>query len=184
MISLGIIEKKIVYPIIPIIIAIFENFYSSKNFINIYKNHIIIFQICQSLSMCLSLIPFIIIKIKSRSNKLSKNNKSSNEDIKKKYKEEYKKKLQIKKFLFIPITGVLTFSYILINYLLFYKLDFFFSFWTFDLIFVIFFSILILKEELLRHQYFSIILIIFSGIILNIININTNMNYFKLFLNF
>ena len=124
MISLGIIEKKIVYPIIPIIIAIFENFYSSKNFINIYKNHII-FQICQSLSMCLSLIPFIIIKIKSRSNKLSKNNKSSNEDIKKKYKEEYKKKLQIKKYLFIPITSVLTFSYILINYLLFYKLDFF-----------------------------------------------------------
>ena len=100
MISLGIIEKKIVYPIIPMIIAIFENFFSSKNFINLYKNHIIIFQICQSLSMCLSLIPFIIIKIKSRSNKLSKNNKSSNEDKKKKYNEEYKKKNTNKKISF------------------------------------------------------------------------------------
>ena len=52
------------------------------------------------------------------------------------------------------------------------------SFWIIDVIIICVFSYFILNKKLLRHQYFSIIIITILGIILNIINDdNKEINY-------
>ena len=180
MIHFGEINKKIIYPIIPILITIFEYSYSLRHFNNLYTDHVIIFKICQALSMFLSIIPFIILK------KISHINYNPDNLVTKKlYTKEYKekrRKTKIKKYILIPLTAFLTFIFKLIHYLLFHRIGTFFSFWIFDLLFICFFSYLILKTKYYRHQYFSIIAIIIFGIILNIINTIPGIDYMKLFL--
>ena len=180
MIHFGEINKKIIYPIIPIIITIFEYCYSIDHFSNLYKDHVIIFKICQALSMFLSIIPFIIIKKKSHINY-----SPDNSDTKWLYAKEYmqnRQKRKLKKYILIPITAFLTFIFKLIHYLLFHRMGTFFSFWILDLLFTCFFSYLILKTKYYRHQYFTIIGIIIFGIILNIINTIAGIDAMKLFL--
>ena len=179
MIHFGEINKKIIYPIIPIIITIFECSYSFRHFTNLYSDHIIIFKINQVLSMFLSIIPFIIIK------KRSHIRHNQNLNAKKLYSKEYNEKIRktkIKKYILIPLTSIITFIYKVTHYLLFHKIGTFFSFWILDLLFICFFSYLILKTKYYRHQYISIITIIIFGIILNIINILSGIDYLKLFL--
>ena len=62
MIHFGEINKNILYIIIPVIITIFEYCYSLNHFKHLYREHVIIFKICQAISMFLSIIPFIITK--------------------------------------------------------------------------------------------------------------------------
>ena len=179
MIHFGEINKKIIYPIIPIIITIFELCYSIRHFTNLYCDHVIIFKINQALSMFLSIILFIIIKKRSH----IRHNQNSN--ARKLYSKEYNekiRKMKIKKYILIPLTAIITFIYKILYNLVFHKIGTFFSFWIFYLLFICFFSYLILKTKYYRHQYISIITIIIFGIILNIINSLTGIDYLKLFL--
>ena len=82
-------QKKIIYLIIPIIIAIFEYSFSNNHFDNLYHNHVLMFNICKALSMCLSIFPFIIIKVKK--NKEEKEREQVQIKI---YQQKYYKKEQ------------------------------------------------------------------------------------------
>ena len=168
MIHFGEINKKVLYLIIPIIITIFEYCYSLNHFNHLYREHVIIFKICQALSMFLSIIPFIIIKKKSqiKYNPINPNTKKLHT---KEYNEKIRKRTIIK-YILIPLTAILTYVFKLIHYYYFHRIGTFFSFWLLDLVFICIFSFLILKTKFYRHQFFSIIVMIIFGIILNIIN--------------
>ena len=130
--------------------------------------------------MFLSIIPLIIIKKKSQINY-----KPANLDSTELHTKEYiekNKKTKIKKYILIPLTAFLTFIFKLMHYLIFHRMGTFFSFWIIDLVFICFFSYLILKTKYYRHQYFTIKTIIIFGIILNIINTIPGIDYMKLFL--
>ena len=179
MIHFGEINKKIIYPIIPIIITIFEYCYSTRHYHNLYTTHVLVFKICQALSMFLAIIPFIIIKKKSHV-RYSKNLNSENL-----YSKEYNEKMRktkIRKYILIPMTAIITYLYKIIYYLKFHEIGTFLSLWIFDLIFICIFSYLILKTKYYRHQYFSIITMIFFGIILNIINTLSGLTFKKFIL--
>ena len=181
MIRFGEIKKKIIYPVIPIIITIFEYCYSVRHYNNLYTTHVIVFKICQALSMFLAIIPFIIIKKKSH---IRHNQNLNSENL---YSKEYNEKMRkkkIRKYILIPITAFLTFFYKIIYYLEFHEMGTFFSLWIFDLLFICIFSYLVLKTKYYRHHYFTIITMLFFGIILNIINTLSNITFKQLFLFF
>ena len=179
MLRFGEINKKIIYLGIPIIITIFEYCYGINRFNHLYREHVIIFKICQALSMFLSIIPFIILKKKSQ---IKYNPINSN--TKKLHKKEYNEKIRkrtITKYTLIPLTAILTYVFKLIHYYYFHRIGTFFSFWLLDLVFISIFSFLILKTKFYRHQFFSIIIMIIFGIILNIINTLKGIDLKKLF---
>ena len=171
-ISCGKVDMKhILYPIIPIIILIIRNYFFFKTdvFKNIRIQHFIKV-IVISLGKCLAIIPFLIFKkeinhLKGVINpeKLEKN--SEKENIQKITKIKKKKKYYI-----FSLNIIINFAHdILGSYI---KLDKqkFYSFWIFDMIFVCILSYFIFNNKLYRHHYFSIIIILILGIIMNIIN--------------
>ena len=160
LITLGKYDYNILFPITSGIISfiIFMIFY------RIIKPKIIEFPIIlnfgSSISMCLSLVMFIIYKYSNSKYNIQNyiiNEKGNKLKVKKKYN----------KYLFIFLCSLLDFSEtLLIN--MFCK-DVKINLWFFDIIFFSLFSYLLFGTNLYLHHYISIFSIIFIGIILDII---------------
>ena len=192
-ISIGTIDKNIIFPIIQIIFIVVDNIIINHTSIldNLF-NHIFIRSICQSCGRCLSLIPFLILNKENKkldhNNKLEEDNKKLDENIRKNIIEDYKKnykelnkKLKKKKILLILLSSFIEFT----NSFTFFKLYFIngFNFYIFDIIFLSIYSYYLLKVVLYQHQYFSMITIIVFGLIQNIIiMICDENNYLKIIL--
>ena len=180
-ISFGKIDTKhIIYPIIPIIILIIQNYFVYKTEkLNNIGMHQLVKIIVKSFGKSLAVIPYLLFR--KEINHSLKINAFTKENLI--YKKEYYKKIIIKneilkkrKYFIILLNIVMNFGYeILICNFTEIKEEKFFSLWIFDIFYIWGFSYFILEYELYRHQYLSIIIITILGIIINIINgLNTN----------
>jgi hypothetical protein len=88
---------------------------------------------------------------------------------KKSYYEKYKN-ITLKKYGYLLIDSIIKVLFNLIYFQIFIKVSEF-SFWILNTILLTLFSHLILKEEIQKHHYLSIITIVILGIILNAINL-------------
>ena len=169
LISFGKVDKNIIFPIIAIIFIVIENviYYENTILDNFYR-HIFIICIGQSIGKIISFIPFIILNIKNRN--LSKENEIINTKLvyRKEYFEKYKS-TKFKKYGLIVLFSVLNFVINLLYYRVILYMEF--DYWLCDVIFMIGFSYFILNIKLYKHQYFSSLIIVISGIILHIINL-------------
>ena len=196
-ISIGAIDKNIIFPIIQIIFIVVDNIIiNHTSLLDNLFNHIFMRSICQSCGRCISLIPFLILskehkkldknKKLDENIKLEENNKIFDDKIRNTVLEEYKKnyieinkKLKKKKIWLILLSSFIEFT----NSFVFFKLYFIngFNFYIFDIIFLSIFSYYLLKVVLYQHQYFSMIAIIVFGLIQNIIiMIYDDNNYLKI----
>ena len=179
LISLGKVDKNIIFPILAIIFILIENviYYEHTILQNFYR-HIFIICIGQALGKVLSFIPFIILNLENKN--LIKDTKIINDKLiyKKEYYDKYKK-IRNKKFGLIILFSILNFLLNIIYYRIMLLIEF--DFWIFDVAFIIILSYFILNIKLYSHQYLSIIIKFISGTILNIINLLTiEVNYINI----
>lgn len=169
-ISIGDVDRKIIFIIIAGIGKFIGGFITSE-FGDKINKHPLILGINASMGMFLSLFPFIVIKIISR-----KRNKSEIKSFQKEQKliytnvsKKYYKSIRCQKYLLILSSCLLDYGQKILTFL--YIEDIENNLWIFDILFVNFFSFFILKTKLYPFQYFSLSIIIFLGLILNIINL-------------
>ena len=120
------------------------------------------------LGMILSIIPYLYLKIKNR--EILNQNIVINEKLvlnKKYYKNYNEKRLKLKKIVILLLCGFLDFFQKILVFLFSVSIDN--NVWVFNIIFLNVFSICILKTKLYKHQLISSSIMIFMGIILNIL---------------
>ena len=165
-ISIGLINKNI----IPIFVGCAFCF-SSKLMIKYAKvdlfKHTIIPNVFASISKLFTIIPFIIFKLRSTKSYINVGLIKENTNIKYIYDDSnYQKKKIIKgKFFFILLASTLFFiQSILVTYTIEIKTNF--SLW--HILFASIFCYFIFKIKLYIHHYISLILIILTGIIIDL----------------
>ena len=164
-IRLGKVDKNIIYLIIGAI-SKFMLSLISKYFGENVNAHPLIYAINAACGMCLSIFPFIYIKIRTK--RLEKKEKESLTQKKLIYNDSYEEhyhKMRCKKYFLILLSSMLDFGQKFLTIL--YNDEIIDNFWIFDILFVNIFSIFILKTKLYRFQYLSLSIIVFLGIILN-----------------
>lgn len=164
--SCGEINKNILYIIIPSIIMILENifFYEYEPY-----NHYIIFNINQAIAKCIAIIPLIISYFINK--KINDKNAYIKDNLyNKKYADKYNKHEKIRKYGLLSLCIGLTLIFKLLHYSLLMVIYYRLSFWMIDLFFIYILSLFILNTKLYKHQYYSIISILFLAILLNITN--------------
>ena len=165
-ISCGEIDKNILYPIFGGLSKL------SAEFIllikkPIFTEHPFILGIIAGFGMFLSIIPFIIVKIRLLENNNEKQRKRNKHLIYNDPNRTLKRKF-CKKFLLIFCASLLDFTQKFFSFAYApYIKD---NYWVFDIIFISIFSRIILKSKLNSYQKFSLGMIIILGIILIIIN--------------
>ena len=145
-ISIGQIDKNIIFPIIGGLANFISIFMISKTGLS---KHPIILSIGSTFGMSLSLILFIIYRFKNKF--LEK----KEEEISSKYK-------------FFLLTAFLDFIETILSNK--YCKDVHINLWIFDILFICLFSTLIFKIKIYAHHFLSIIIIILTGIILDSID--------------
>ena len=175
LISCGKLGKNhIIYPIIAIIIIIIRNyiFFETKMYLNLIPQHFIKI-IVKSFGKSLAIIPFIIFKkgvrysIKVDAN--SGNGKLHNKDYIYKF-TEISKIQRKKKYFVLSFNLIISLLFEILSCYLKNDNEKLFSFWVFSIIYIWILSYFILKNKLYRHHYFSILIIVLLGIIVNLIN--------------
>lgn len=175
-ITLGKLDKKFLIPILGgIFRMIFKFLLSLNKKSKIAAKNPFILSIYMSLGMILAFIPYLIIK--RRTNKINKEFINLNENPHAQFSMIYAldnklEIMKIRKYKLIFISVVLDFSVTVLA--LVFGLNCPYNFWAFEIIFISIFSYFILKTKLYKHQYITMFLIVFLGLILNIIT------YFKL----
>jgi hypothetical protein len=165
-ISCGEIDQNILYPIFGGLSKL------SAEFIllikkPIFTEHPFILGIIAGFGMFLSIIPFIIVKIRLLENNNEKQRKRNKHLIYNDPNRTLKRKF-CKKFLLIFCASLLDFTQKFFSFAYApYIKD---NYWLFDIIFISIFSRIILKSKLNSYQKFSLGMIIILGIILIIIN--------------
>ena len=180
-ISFGKIDKKI----IPIILGGIFSFISRFLFtLDIISQHSIVSNILSTLPRILALIPYIILKIRSKGinnddNDLEENQKTGTNLI----FIDLKDKLTKNKWIYILITSIIFFVQ---GILLVYTAKIITNSWIYYILFTCIFCYFIFKIKVYLHHYVSIVLIILAGLIpdlaLNRIqsDISDNAGYFFL----
>ena len=163
-ISFGKIDKNL----IPIIIGCVFCF--CNGLLNNYKGtilfeHIIIMNIIFEISKLFTVIPFIILKIRSKKvHSVDIRNKIANNVLL--FHKNNKMAAIRGKWIYICISAIIHFFQ---SILLAYTLSMRTNFWIWEIEFTALFYYLIFKIKLYKHHYISIILIILSGFIIDLI---------------
>ena len=173
-ISCGKISIKILVPIFGGIIRLLCRFLIDINPKKelVSKNPFII-SIYSAFGMSLSFIPFLVYRSQNKNLISKKNNELIPQEIRESklsLKYEYydvNKHIKTNKYKLILLCTFFDFSEtILINS---FCINCVYNLWVFDISIISLFSYLILKKNLYKHQYLSMIIIIFFGIGLNVI---------------
>ena len=157
-ISIGQIDKNIIFPIIGGLANFISTFLISKTGLS---KHPIILSIGSTFGMSLSFILFIIYHFKNKSN----NKKEINDERNKIKLFEKKEEKNSSKYKFFLLTAFLDFIETILSNK--YCKDVHISLWIFDILFICLFSSLIFKIKIYAHHFLSIIIIILTGIILD-----------------
>ena len=130
------------------------------------QQHPIIITINYALGLCLSFIPFIISKVRSK--RINKSNISPVDKVMNKYNinNEISKK---KKLLWILLSSVLDFIAKVVYYYNWIDSEAYLTFWATNLILMSLLSYFLLKTKLYKHHYISIGSIAVLGIVSNIV---------------
>ena len=168
-IEFGKINKKLLIPVLGGILMLII-FYIIKIIpkYDVTSKNPLILNIYVSIGMILAFIPHLILKNKIKkhipvSKVLQVNQKYSIDII----RERVRKKIIIKKYLLILCSEVFDFAQIAL--VSFFSFKCIYNFWTFNILLMSLFSRLILKIQLYKHQYISIIIMIVFGLIMNIL---------------
>ena len=167
LISFGEINKNILYPIIGGLSKLIAEFILFKKQ-PLFTEYPFILGIIAGFGMFLSIIPFIILKIKLRKENTEKqaNDKlliyNNPDDV-------FHRKVFCIKYLLIFCASLLDFSQKSLTFL--FPAKIINNFWVFDILFITFFSRIVLKSKLYSYQLFSLGMIIILGIIFNIVNL-------------
>jgi hypothetical protein len=195
LISKGHINKYIIFALIAGVSKCFVSImiYKFKSYAK-YNEHPLIIGFNAGLGMSLSLIPLIIVKVKShREIKIAKLNLNQTGALKQantantladlNYLEKYdKKKLRIQKFLILLACAFLDFLQKFLSFFL-NKLIIN-NIWMFNIIFISVFDYFLLRAKLYKHQYISSIIIVLLGIAATTVGLYQEKDniFFKLFL--
>ena len=171
-INFGDVNKRLLIPIFGGIIRLIYIFLVHRNpKYEIATKNPFILNIYTSVGMIFSFIPYLILKYRSKTKSISSNasqiqSKLNIEFIHSDLYEEIEID-QSKKYKLIICSSIFDFLQVLL--LTIFCIYCNYNLWIFDILFMSLFSNLILKTKLYRHQYFSMIIIIILGFILNII---------------
>ena len=180
-ITLGECNKNMIYILIGGIIKpaieIITFFFSENAKVG---KHPFLLGINSGFGMSLALIPYIYsykyskisekanVTNQEKTNELTRNTTTINNN---KYIDQlFNKNDQIikkNKYLTLFLCAFLDFTQRLISFLLRFKIAF--NFWIFDIVFLNVFTSLIIKNQLYKHHYFSIIIMILFGILFNVV---------------
>lgn len=167
LISFGEINKNILYPIIGGLSKLIAEFILFKKQ-PLFTEYPFIIGVIAGFGMFLSIIPFIILKIQIRRANAEKQTKSK-KLIYNNPNDVFKKKICYIKYLLISGVSFLDFSQKILTFL--FTSDIINNFWVFDIFFITLFSLIILRSKFYSYQLFSLGMIIFLGIIFNIVNL-------------
>ena len=166
-ISLGEFNKNMIYPLVGTISKIIAStilFYGGDHIR--LNSHPFIIGINSGFGMSLAIIPYLYIR------KFSKKKKGK-KLISKKYIEIiYNQRNPVtkrKKYLLLFLCAFLDFSQKILSFNLNNNLNN--NQWIFNIVFLNLFELLLGKNQLYKHQYFSSGIMVFFGIVLNIINL-------------
>ena len=158
-ISLGEINKYLFFPFVGGMITLSFSEFLGRIDTN-FKKHPFIRGINSGFGMSLSIIPFLIIKFRSKAiNKDYSKNIVVYENVKK----EEKKKLLKGKYLLLLTCAILDFIQKELSFSIIHDSEN--NVWIFDLLFFVIFSKFILNEKFYRHQYLSLLLMMIILII-------------------
>ena len=190
-IEFGKVNKKLLIPVLGGIITLI--YVSTRQKISKYKvltKNPFVLNIYVSIGMILAFIPHLILK-----NQIKKPNINSrdllNESIFGNHHLIYitdNKKINVRKYLLILFSEIFDFAQIVLCSL--FYINCIYSFWTFDILLMSLFSRIILKIQLYRHQYISIIIIITCGLIMNIleyykeVDVEDKLDFFGILMSF
>ena len=171
-INFGDVNKRLLIPIFGGIIRLIYIFLVHQNpKYEIATKNPFILNIYTSVGMIFSFIPYLILKYRSKTKSISSNasqiqSKLNIEFIHSDLYEEIEID-QSRKYKLIICSSIFDFLQVLL--LTIFCIYCNYNLWIFDILFMSLFSNLILKTKLYKHQYFSMIIIIILGFILNII---------------
>ena len=166
-ISLGIINKNM----IPILISCIFSFLNKLLFT--YKNtilfsHLIVTSIFGIAAKFLSIIPFIIVTIRTKKSDESLKRKEFSEKNKFIYKD-IKEEISKGKWKYFLLSGII---YFISSMILIFTFSLKTNLYIMDILVTGIFSQIILKIKLYRHHWLSIILIILTGLTLDLVTQN------------
>ena len=173
LISIGKIDKYIFYPIIGGIFKFIVKIILTFENLTILTKHSLMGSLVSSLGMCFSLFLLLFYKYRTKAENAEKNNSQTiNKHSKKglvielEYTNEYET-IIYDKIKYIFITSVIDF---IITILIFeFCIEIKINMWIFDILFIYLLSYLIFQTKIYKHQKISIIIIIFAGLVLDII---------------
>ena len=160
--SLGKIDKNI----IPILIGcIFEIICSVliKYDVFTFYNHLIITTLYGTIFQVFAFIPFIILEIRMKNNKIKDDSVVNNKTTY--IYTDNQKEITKHKYLFIFLSSTL---FLVEEIMLFYTINLKVNYWVLDIIAYCLINYLIFDIKLYKHHYLSIIIIILTGLILDI----------------
>jgi len=178
-ISLGDINKYLFFPFVGGMVTLLFNLFNGK-IDKEFKKHPLLRGVNSGLGMSLSIIPFLIIEIRTKSlgEEISKNLIAYENK-----KKEEKNKLTKGKYILLLICSFLDFLQKSLSFVIIHDSEN--NVWIFDLIFFTFFSWFLLNEKFYKHQYLSLLLmviIVFITFILDYNHIKENIGDFFLVL--
>ena len=164
-ISLGKIDKKMISILMGCIFCFLSRSVSAFE-ATILFDHPIIVSFSIAIAKCFNIIPFIIIKLRSK--KVHKSDNENNNKINKEV-ELYYIKTRIKNK--VKYAYYLLISFVLFMMSILYSItqDMKANYWIWDIVFTTILSHLMLKFKLYKHHYLCIIMIILIGVIIDLI---------------
>ena len=167
-ISLGTINKSLIVIIIGSIICFLNRLLNKIEDAKILFENLVLINICMSLSRFLTIVPYIILKIRSK----RKNKSSDIEDLnhlKKLLHNDQVKEASKNKWGYILLSG---FIFLAVSYSLTASFKINTNAWIWYILLSSIIYYLIFKNRLYRHHYFSIVLIILLGLVIDLITGN------------
>ena len=163
-ISLGQIDRKIIPILIGCAFCLLNRMVVKINK-EIFSEHLIITDTLVSISQLINIIPFGILQVRSKNihrNSSDNNNSNNNIEIIIKKPQLYTNKY---KWLYILISAMIYFAQSIL-YIKSFTLQA--NYWILDIVFTPLFYYLTFKIQLFRHHYFCIIIVLLTGLIMDL----------------
>ena len=166
--SFGKINRKFFIPVIGGICSLIYKFIVNLNpKYKIASKNPFIMSIYTALGMILSFIPYLIIKYRSKKIKSNINQNKTKLNAELAHYDVFRKKFRGSKYKLIILSAIFDFLQTLLVYIFCMKCIY--NLWIFDILFISLFSYWLLRTKLYKHQYFSMIIILILGLLLNIV---------------
>ena len=161
-ISLGILNKNIIPIIIGCIFCAVNRIFLIYTETELFKHELIANIVC-AIGYCFAVIPLIISKVRSKRVNLTNNSRTESEDIKDRCSI---KKVITNKWFLIILTSIID---IITSIIVFITLDIQTNLYILNIPFICLISHFMLKIEIFKHHYVSIIIIIILGLCVDLI---------------